>query len=198
MGKSVKTLMNAYLTSFRLALKRDPTSDTFVLKKSISYLKKAIVAIGGIEPGILETMLEELDAFLSSERHLALQLEVLFVDSKQSSIYNSNIRALSEFRKELAELVGTKKGGPEASKESEPDGSSDGVLEDETSATLSVLTHADELEATLDKDVSGEHSALDVEALRSGDGITTQSVGVGEGGVAVVGVQGGHEAVGGG
>lgn len=152
MAKSNRsTLLDAYLTSLTLALQRDLTTDTFVLKRSMAYLINAIKAIHEIEPNFSRVMLENLEEFLSSERNTELQLEALFAESRQKNyIYNSNMDQLFRFRDTLHELLDTKKGGPEASECPESDGSGDRVLEDEAGATLSVLTHADELEATLD------------------------------------------------
>ena len=152
MTKSNKnTLLDAYLTSLTLALQRDLTTDTFVLKRSMAYLINAIKAIHEIEPKFSRVMLEKLEEFLSSERNTELQLEALFAENgKKNYVYNFNMNQLFRFRDTLHELLGIKKGGPEASKCPESDDSGDRILEDEAGATLSVLTHADELEATLD------------------------------------------------
>ncbi len=104
-------LYNAYLKSLELALCRDIRSDTFVIRKTVSYLSKAISDIYSGDPKVLEEIARRLDEYLDSTIHLEVQLETLFGegDPLDNRIYEINIAKLNELKSKVDYLLSTER-----------------------------------------------------------------------------------------
>ena len=94
------SLHSAYLKSLELALNRNIRTDTFVIRRTVSYLKKAVSDIYESDPKIVRQISDKLDEYLNSTVHLEVQLETLFGDNDPLSnrIYEVNIAKLHELK----------------------------------------------------------------------------------------------------
>ena len=94
------SLHSAYLKSLELALNRNIRTDTFVIRRTVSYLKKAISDIYESDPKIVRQISDKLDEYLNSTIHLEVQLETLFGDNDplNNRIYEVNIAKLYELK----------------------------------------------------------------------------------------------------
>jgi hypothetical protein len=94
------SLHSAYLKSLELALNRNIRTDTFVIRKTVSYLKRAISDIYESDPKIVRQISDKLDEYLNSTVHLEVQLKTLFEDNDPLSnrIYEVNIAKLHELK----------------------------------------------------------------------------------------------------
>ena len=95
------SLHSAYLKSLELALNRNIRTDTFVIRRTVSYLKKAVSDIYESDPKIVRQISDKLDEYLNSTVHLEVQLETLFGDNNDplsNRIYEVNIAKLHELK----------------------------------------------------------------------------------------------------
>lgn len=101
------TLYSAYLTSLDLALSRDIRSDTFVIKKTVSYLEKVVTDIHKGDPKIIKEMSNKLEEYFDSTIHLEVTLEDLFghLDNDNKRIYERNIAKLYDLKARIDYLL---------------------------------------------------------------------------------------------
>ena len=97
------SLHNAYLKSLELALNRNIRTDTFVIRRTVSYLKKVVSDIYESDPKIIQQISDKLDEYLDSTVHLEVQLDTLFGDRDplDNRIYEINIAKLYELKTKI-------------------------------------------------------------------------------------------------
>lgn len=100
------SLHSAYLKSLELALNRNIKTDTFVIRRTVSYLKKVVSDIYESDPKIIQQISEKLDEYLDSTVHLEVQLDALFGDIHplDHRIYEVNLAKLYELKTKIDRL----------------------------------------------------------------------------------------------
>ena len=101
------SLYNAYLKSLELALSRDIRTDTFVIRKTVSYLDKVIIDIHKGDSKVIRELSDKLEGYLDSTIHLEVTLEDLFghLDDGNKKIYERNIARLHELKAKIDYLL---------------------------------------------------------------------------------------------
>ena len=95
------SMSNSYIKSLELALNRNPVSDTFVIRRTVSYIEKVLQDLKESDPSTIEKINKILTEYLNSDVHFEITMDSLFGDKDllQRSVYQFNmskIRMLKE------------------------------------------------------------------------------------------------------
>lgn len=103
----MSSLYQSYLKAFDLALKRDMRSDTFVLKKTISYIDKAIDSIAENDIEILKLLHQRILDHLDSEQLIEIHIDMAFgeTDYLKKGIFDANMKKILYLKEKIEKLI---------------------------------------------------------------------------------------------
>lgn len=105
---------HTYSTSLRLALKRDIATDTFVIKRTVRYIRGFVLSDSEspIPVEVFEELLEILHEFLCTDEKFILQdmLATFTPETNEYRLYMSNVVALRSLYNQLTEKICEKRG----------------------------------------------------------------------------------------
>jgi Berberine and berberine like len=100
------SLYEAYLKSLDLALKRDIRTDTFVIKRTVSYLEKVVSDIHEGDAVVIERLKGILDSYLELDIHITVTLDQLFGNKDfNDRIYQQNLSRLQQLKEKIDSLL---------------------------------------------------------------------------------------------
>lgn len=103
----MSSLYQSYLKAFDLALKRDMRSDTFVIKKTINYIDKAINSMAENDIEILKALHQKIVDYLDSEQLIETRMDMIFgeTDYLKKSIFDVNMEKILHLKDKIDMLL---------------------------------------------------------------------------------------------
>lgn len=103
----MSSLYQSYLKAFDLALKRDMRSDTFVLKKTINYIDKAIDSMAENDIQILKLLHQKIVDYLDSEQLIEMRMDMAFgeTDYLKKGIFDVNMKKILYLKEKIDVLL---------------------------------------------------------------------------------------------